>query len=133
MHKAATEKQKFLKLCSEKDRRMLQGEIEMSFGDFDRLTYIADFLNFEYYSIEIWNKFAPQFKENFERLSRLIEDETLTGYYEDIEREIDLHNVWLLEFMKNVSDIEMKKSLKETIERVYDELGIEFPKQEETL
>lgn len=125
MRKADTEKQKFLKLCCEKDRKMLQGEIKMSYGDFDRLTYITDFLKFKSYNIEMWNKFAPQFQTVFERLSKFINDEDMC--FGDAEREIGLHDIWLMEFLKNVPDEKLQKSLKTKMKKIYREDGMDFP------
>ena len=33
-------------ICGERDKKLLSGENEMSFADFQRLSYITDFLGF---------------------------------------------------------------------------------------
>lgn len=46
----------------------------MTFSDLDRLNYITDFLGLKLYGLEIWNKYAGQFREQFQQLQRLYEE-----------------------------------------------------------
>lgn len=62
MQKTDTEKQIFLQLCGEKDRMLLTETEKMSLGDFDRLTYITDFLGFTSYNLKLWNEVSPDRK-----------------------------------------------------------------------
>lgn len=63
MHQKDMERFAFLYLCGQRDRDLLAGRENMSFQDFNRLVYITDFLGLNLLSLEIWNKFSPQFKE----------------------------------------------------------------------
>lgn len=71
VHQVDMERFTFLFLCGKRDRRILQGKEKMTFSDFDRLNYIADFLGLKLYGLEIWNKYAGQFREQFQQLQRL--------------------------------------------------------------
>ena len=44
MHQEDIEKFAFLYLCGQRDRDLLAGKERMTFEDFDRLSYITDFL-----------------------------------------------------------------------------------------
>ena len=63
----------FLYLCKEEDRELLLGRRKMEFSDFDRLTYLADFLGFEAYALEIWNRFAGNFEKEFQQMEEELE------------------------------------------------------------
>ena len=52
VHQVDMERFTFLFLCGKRDRRILQGKEKMTFSDFDRLNYIADFLGLKLYGLE---------------------------------------------------------------------------------
>lgn len=130
MQKADTEKQIFLQLCGEKDRILLTETEKMNLGDFDRLTYITDFLGFTSYNLKLWNEVSPQFTEQFQCLMRLMEDCDVTGWTDETEGEYHLHDMWLMDFLRNIPKEDIRENLKEVMQRLYKEEGWEFPEQE---
>ena len=62
----------------------------MTFPDIERLTYLTDFFGLPYYNLEIWNRFAEQFKSQF--------DELIAMYNEvDIEKAVSvLRNILIV-------------------------------------
>ena len=55
MRQKDIEKFAFLYLCGQRDKDILAGKERMTFQDFDRLTYITDFLELDQMNLEIWN------------------------------------------------------------------------------
>lgn len=129
MQNTEAERKEFLQLCGEKDRRLLTDTGKMSLGDFDRLTYIADFLGFTDYNLSLWDQVAPQFKEQFDHLTKLLEDSDIAEWPDEMESECHLHDMWLMDFLNNIPDEDLKQSLSETMERLYHEQGWEYPEQ----
>ena len=68
MHQRDIERFAFLYLCGKRDRDILLGKEKMTFSDLDRLNYLTDFLGLKVYNLEIWNEYAGQFGEQFQRL-----------------------------------------------------------------
>ena len=64
----------FLFLCGKRDMDILMGKEKMTFSDFDRLTYITDFLGLKLYNLEIWNTYSEQFDEQFQKLEQLYDE-----------------------------------------------------------
>lgn len=91
----------FLYLCGQRDKSLLAGEERMTFQDFDRLVYITDVLGLDQMNLELWNRFSPQFKEQFETLEGLLKEHCnslgLGGYEDDIQ----IHNKWFADFCEN--------------------------------
>lgn len=132
MTEADKEKKEFLKLCGERDRNFLMNPKTMSFGEFDRLTYIISFLGFQSYHIELWNQLAFQYKEQLEYLDKLLKFYESEISQEILDSEIYLYDMWLIEFIEN-APTKVKQKLKRTIQQFYDEHGWEFPKSGEVL
>lgn len=130
MQKADTERQIFLQLCGEKDRMLLTETEKMDLEDFDRLTYITDFLGFTSYNLELWNKVSPQFMEQFNRLIKLIEDGDAAEWTDEAEGEYHLHNRWLMDFLGNIPKEETRENFKKVMRRLYKEEGWEFPERD---
>lgn len=88
------ERAAFLKMCGERDRRMLTGLEKMTFGDFKRLEYLTDYFGFEKFNTELWKKFAPDFEKEFQReIAMCMEsDEALDSIV--IEEEIEEQERW---------------------------------------
>lgn len=97
----------FLYLCKEEDRELLLGHRKMEFSDFDRLTYLADFLGFEAYALEIWNRFAGNFEKEFQKM----EEEMEQGKKVSGREQIELQNRWISDFCKEAPDKAFGKDL----------------------
>ena len=61
--KKENQRDKFFQLCGENDKKILLGEEKMSFVDFERLFYLAEYFGFEEYSLEFWNEYVGRFEE----------------------------------------------------------------------
>ena len=127
MHQRDIERFAFLYLCGKRDRDILLGKEKMTFSDFDRLNYLTDFLGLKVYNLEIWNEYAGQFGEQFQRLERL--------YNEDISatpgalEETDEHpyDRWIQEFCRQVPERKSRKWLEQFLEQKYKEKGMAVP------
>lgn len=123
MHQRDMERFAFLFLCEKRDRDILMGKEKMTFSDFDRLTYITDFLGLKLYNLEIWNTYSEQFTDQFQRLEQLYED-TFDNESWDTE-ETDIHDQWIQEFCRQVSDRRNRKKLEEIVKQQYQEKGLD--------
>ena len=65
MQKQEIERYAFLYLCGTEDEERLTGRREMTFDDFERLTYLAQCLGFLELELEIWREYAGVFEEEF--------------------------------------------------------------------
>lgn len=133
MHQTDIERFAFLYLCSEKDKAILTGNERMTFGDFDRLTYLTDFFGFKHYNLELWNKYAGQFREQFEALIHFINDD----YPENMDsRSYDegyrLHDMWIHDFCKNAPNEAQQKWLLRHAVEIGKENGWDLEGCEET-
>lgn len=117
----------FLFLCGKRDRNLLLGKEKMTFSDLDRLAYITDFLGLKSYNPEIWNTYAAQFGEQFQRLEKLYE-ETGNRISRDLtEAYMHLQEKWVEEFCRQVPDRKSRKELTAIVERLYKEKGLPEP------
>lgn len=101
----------FLYLCGKKDRRMLAGKERMTFEDFDRLVYIADFLGLDQMNLEIWNRFSPQFRPQLEALEGLFKENCGDIGFREDKDDIQIHDKWLVDFCDSAPDDEARKLL----------------------
>lgn len=104
MYQRDMERFAFLYLCGQRDRKLLTGEERMTFQDFDRLYYITDFLGLHQMNLEIWDRFSPQFKGQFEALERFLNEnynDTEAGGYEE---DIQVYNKWFEDFCDAAPD-----------------------------
>lgn len=85
----------FSHLCGQKDRMLLNGKREMSYDDFNRLTYLACFFHAHSVSTEIWRRHYPLFTEQF------AEDATGAFYICDMDKEIQKCDSWIEAFCKD--------------------------------
>lgn len=120
MRQKDIEKFAFLYLCGQRDKDILAGKERMTFQDFDRLTYITDFLELDQMNLEIWNCFYPQFKEQFEAVGRLLEENCRNMEFREYEDDIRLHNKWLTEFCTAAPEKEMREYLIEVIDLIHE-------------
>lgn len=129
MQRTEKEKCAFLEFCGKRDRDFLLGNKKMCLGEFDRLTYIVDFLGFRYYHIAIWNEFGEQFLQQFAFLQRLTEEMGDMEYCDDIDEEIHLHDRWLMDFVKDIPDPETRNRCKRLVKKSYIKKGYEYPEK----
>ena len=125
VHQVDMERFTFLFLCGKRDRRILQGKEKMTFSDFDRLNYIADFLGLKLYGLEIWNKYAGQFREQFQQLQRLYDETSSVVSYDPSETDEDQQEQWVKDFCRQVPDRKSRKQMEEIVKQLYMERGWE--------
>lgn len=123
MHQRDMERFAFLFLCGKHDRDILMGKEKMTFSDFDRLTFITDFLGLKLYNLEIWNTYSEQFTEQFQRLEQLYDETCGIEYWDTTETE--QHDHWIQEFCRQVSDRKSRKKLEEIVKQQYQEKGLD--------
>ena len=81
-------------------------------SDFDRLNYIADFLGLKLYGLEIWNKYAGQFREQFQQLQRLYDETSSVVSYDPSETDEDQQEQWVKDFCRQVPDRRVENNWK---------------------
>lgn len=100
----------FLFLCGERDKALLAGKEEMKFSDFERLSYITDFLELSRLNIEIFNQFSGQFEERLAAFSRMIEQEDQEP--EEYADDTRIQEEWLAGFCNDAPRDEARKYLR---------------------
>lgn len=125
VHQVDMERFAFLFLCGNRDRRILQGKEKMTFSDLDRLNYITDFLGLKLYGLEIWNKYAGQFREQFQQLQRLYDETSSIVPYDPSETDEDQQEQWVKDFCRQVPDRKSRRKLEEIVKQLYMERGWE--------
>lgn len=120
MHQKEIEEFAFLFLCGKHDRDILQGKEKMTFSDFERLRYITEFLGMNGYNLEIWNRYAGMFKEQFQKLNRLYEDTCSIVDWDLAEVEEEQYDRWICEFCERVPEQRSRKKLKEIVRQEYE-------------
>lgn len=102
----------FLYLCGIRDRELLSGKEKMTFTDFDRLLYITDLIGFSELNLEIWETYNGHFQEQFQELERLFRDSTDDMVFDLIERENDMSEKWVEDFLGQIPDRKSEKIVK---------------------
>lgn len=120
----------FLYLCGEKDRDILLGRREMTFIDFDRLTYLADFFGLSRFNMEVWNQHIEMFTPQLGKLMRFTKERDFEPDLEVMESDMALHDMWIMDFCRNVPDEEYRGYLSKYIKNILDKQGIELPEFE---
>ncbi len=104
----------FLYLCGERDRALITGMEKMNFSDFDRLSYITEYLGFTDLNMELWKRFSPQFQERLDDFEQLLEQEE-----EDVELheydDAELYEEWLVRFYADAPEGEAQGYLRKVI------------------
>ena len=98
---------------------------KMTFSDLDRLNYITDFLGLKLYGLEIWNKYAGQFREQFQQLQRLYDETSSIVPYDPSETDEDQQEQWVKDFCRQVPDRKSRRKLEEIVKQLYMERGWE--------
>lgn len=129
MHQKDVERFAFLYLCGTKDRHMLLEKERMTFSDFERLTYLTDFFGLTDYNLDIWGKFAEQFKSQFNALCEMYEEVDLNSYEESDLGEHDedgqLYDIWVRDFCRQAPNKELRLWLEGQAAEIYKEQGLE--------
>lgn len=120
MKQKDTEQFAFLFLCGEHDRDILQGREKMTFSDFERLRYITEFLGLNEYNLEIWNRYAGMFKDQFQKLGRLYEETCGIVEWDSTEVDEEQYDRWICEFCERVPEWRSKEKLEEIVKREYE-------------
>ena len=103
MHQKDMERFAFLYLCGQRDRDLLAGRENI---------YITDFLGLNLLSLEIWNKFSPQFKERLDALEGQLEENLRDTDAEEYENDVWPQDEWIEEFCASASNSEAEEFLR---------------------
>lgn len=109
-HKRHVEKERllFLALCSEKDRQLINGKIELNVNEYERICYLLETLGF--------NDFLLQFELAHEdllmELGTQIEKDVNMSDELDISEIIDTTNQWLRNFCEELPSPVIKQYIK---------------------
>ena len=104
--KADIERLLFYYLCgNETAKEMSQGN-NITYEEFDRITYILIELKFYNLLMEFWDEFYNQFQED-------IDKSNAEDFSDSFEREISRCKKWLYQFCKEAPTQELKGILKE--------------------
>ena len=123
----------FLYLCGEKDRDILLGRREMTFIDFDRLTYLADFFGLSRFNLEVWNQYIEVFTPQLSKLMRLTKESDFEPDLVEIESDMAIHDMWIMDFCRDVPDEEYRGFLSKYIKNIYIKRGLKLPEQIDSL
>lgn len=98
MYKLEAEKQKmqFLDLCSESDKKRINGLIDISVRDFERIIFLLDMLDFKDYLVEFENEHLDLLEE----LGKTIENDYSSVNFQAAQRESDVYEEWYTDFFK---------------------------------
>lgn len=116
----------FLYLCGTKDRNILNGKIKMSFANFNRLTYITDFLGLSDLSSSLWKQYAFQFEKEYQSLEAILMEDGMGVEMEDYDDEITQRDAWIKDFCKEAPNRNTRKKLKEIVQDIYKAEGLEI-------
>ena len=105
---AEREKLLFLAMCSKRDRKLIEGEENLTIEDFDRIGYLLESLGFDNFG---WN-FSFAHKELLKELGDKIESEVETPGKLDLNETFETARQWERDFCEGLSSDEMKKYIK---------------------
>lgn len=127
MHQQEVEYFAFLFFCGKKDRELLMGQRRMTFGEFERLVYLTDFLGFDAYSFKLWNQYAQEFERELQEVQSMEMDGEENGVWVSEffrEREEDRQQKWIEEFFGNVPDKRGRQQLGEILEELHPGIAL---------
>ena len=127
MHQQEVEYFAFLFFCGKKDRELLMGQRRMTFGEFERLAYLTDFLGFDAYSFKLWNQYAQEFERELQEVQSREMDGEENGVWVSAffrEREEDRQQKWIEEFFGNVPDKRGRQQLGEILEELHPGIAL---------
>lgn len=115
MQQKDIEKLAFLFLCGKRDKDILTGTENMSFSDFERLTYMMDLLGLDAYNLETIKEYYRQFEEQFCNLERIKQEESSDVEYEPSGIDMEQCDKWIEEFCSHVPDKRIRKWIEDQI------------------
>ena len=83
----------------------------MKFSDFDRLSYITEFLGLTGLNMEIWKRFSPQFQERLGDFAQLIEQEEDDYELQEYD-DARIYKEWLAGMCADAPEGEAKRYLR---------------------
>ena len=120
------EKMAYLYLCSPKDREKILGRKPMSYDDFQRLYYLAEYIGFPAFALEFFNRYAENFQVQ-ESVLEKIHDGWDKDLYCDTEYYLEERARWVSSFLEGVPSL-VRKEVREYVKshddswEVYEEI-----------
>lgn len=106
MKKVEIERILFYYLCGEEMAEKMSQDKQITYEEFDKITYILIELRFCDLLVELWGTFYNQFQEDI--------DKSNSGeVFENLDDEIEKCEKWLYEFSDNAPTEELKAILRE--------------------
>lgn len=120
------EKMAYLYLCSPKDREKILGRKSMSYDDFQRLYYLAEYIGFPAFALAFFNRYAENFQVQ-ESVLEKIHDGWDKDLYCDTEYYLEERARWVSSFLEGVPSM-VRKEVREYVKshddswEVYEEI-----------
>lgn len=120
------EKMAYLYLCSPKDREKILGRKPMSYDDFQRLYYLAEYIGFPAFALAFFNRYAENFQVQ-EAVLEKIHDGWDKDLYCDTEYYLEERARWVSSFLEGVPSL-VRKEVREYVKshddswEVYEEI-----------
>ena len=120
------EKMAYLYLCSPKDREKILGRKPMSYDDFQRLYYLAEYIGFPAFALAFFNRYAENFQVQ-ESVLEKIHDGWDKDLYCDTEYYLEERARWVSSFLEGVPSM-VRKEVREYVKshddswEVYEEI-----------
>lgn len=120
------EKMAYLYLCSPKDREKILGRKPMSYDDFQRLYYLAEYIGFPAFTLAFFNRYAENFQVQ-ESVLEKIHDGWDKDLYCDTEYYLEERARWVSSFLEGVPSM-VRKEVREYVKshddswEVYEEI-----------
>jgi len=107
------EKMAYLYLCSPKDREKILGRKPMSYDDFQRLYYLAEYIGFPAFALAFFNRYAENFQVQ-ESVLEKIHDGWDKDLYCDTEYYLEERARWVSSFLEGVPSM-VRKEVREYV------------------
>ena len=120
------EKMAYLYLCSPKDREKILGRKPMSYDDFQRLYYLAEYIGFPAFALAFFNRYAENFQVQ-ESVLEKIHDGWDKDLYCDTEYYLEERARWVSSILEGVPSM-VRKEVREYVKshddswEVYEEI-----------
>ena len=120
------EKMAYLYLCSPKDREKILGRKPMSYDDFQRLYYLAEYIGFPAFALAFFNRYAENFQVQ-ESVLEKIHDGWDKDLYCDTEYYLEERARWVSSFLEGVPSM-VREEVREYVKshddswEVYEEI-----------
>lgn len=128
MEAKETEKMAYLYLCRPKDQKKILGRNPMSYGDFQRLYYLAEYVGFPSFALAFFNRYADCFRKQEAAMQEICDSLDGDGdFYCDTEYYLEERARWVSDFLKGVPS-PVRKEVREYVKKhdenwdVYEEI-----------